>query len=277
MQDRYAGDVGDFLKYALLRWLCAPDASHPALRLGVVWYRVPDEDHNADGKHVAYLNPAHRQAAHLPTLDPDLYDRLATVVQGRQRSVAAIEAAGVLPPATTTFASPLDFRDLAKWARRERLARRKRWLDEALTATSGCDLIFADPDNGVRRSAHPTSRSRTTAVKHAYLGELANFVARGQSLVVYHHADRTGPIEDQVQRRLAELSQELPGCTPLGCVIARKGTVRLFLVAAAESHRSLLCERMQGLRTSVWAKVLEVQQWPGSGHSADYPWRGAID
>ena len=277
MQDRYAGDVGDFLKYALLRWLCAADASHPALRLGVVWYLVPDEDHNADGKHVAYLNPARRQAAHLRTLDPDLYDRLATVVQSRQRSVAAIEAAGVLPPGAATFASPLDFRDVDRQARSERLARRRSWLNRALIATSGCDLIFADPDNGIRLAGHPTPRSRTRAVKHAYIDELAEFVARGQSLVVYHHADRSGSIEDQVQWRLAELSQEVPGCTPLGCVIARKGSVRLFLVAAAESHRALLCERMQGLRTSVWAKVLEVKQWPGSGHLAGYPWRGAID
>ncbi len=161
MQDRYAGDVGDFLKYALLHWLCAADASHPALRLGVVWYLVPDEDHNADGKHVSYLNPAHREAAQLRTMAPDLYDRLATVVQSGQRSVAAIEAAGVLPAGTATLASPLDFRDLARWARRERLARRRSRLDRALAATSDCDLIFADPDNGIRRAAHLTSRSRS--------------------------------------------------------------------------------------------------------------------
>lgn len=277
MQDRYAGDVGDFLKYALLRWLCAADASHPALRLGVVWYRVPDEDHNADGKHVAYLSPSHRQAAHLRRLDPDLYDRLAMVVQREQRSVAAIEAAGVLPPGTRTFAAPLDFSDLSGQAPAWRLARRRGWLDGALAATSGCDLIFADPDNGIRRAAHPTSRARTIAVKHAYLDELAEFVARGQSLVVYHHAARRGSINDQVQWRLAELSEDMPGCTPLGCVIARKGSVRLLLVAAVESHRSLLCGRLQSLRTSGWAKVLEVQQGAGSGRSDSQPWRDRTD
>ena len=54
MQDRYAGDLGDFLKLGLLRYLVAATDGRPALRLGVVWYRVPDEAHNADGKHVAY-------------------------------------------------------------------------------------------------------------------------------------------------------------------------------------------------------------------------------
>jgi len=221
---------------------------------------VPDEDHNQDGKHIAYLNPGHREVEHLRTLDPDLYDRLAMVVLSGQRSVAAIEAAGVLPPGTRTFASPLGFRDLPSWATSERLARRRSWLDGAMAATGDCDLIFADPDNGFRPASHSVPRSRTKAVKHAYLDELAEFVARGQSVVVYHHADRKGPIESQVQWRLAELFQEVPGCTPLGCVIARRGSVRLLSVAAAELHRSFLSEKLQGLRTSVWAKVLQVQR-----------------
>ena len=57
MQDRYAGDLGDFLKLGLLRWLVAPSFDAPPHRLGVVWYLAPDESHNADGKHVAYLDP----------------------------------------------------------------------------------------------------------------------------------------------------------------------------------------------------------------------------
>ena len=57
MQDRYAGDLGDFLTFGLLRWLVP---SSGPLRLGVVWYRTLDEAHNADGKHIAYLQPGHR-------------------------------------------------------------------------------------------------------------------------------------------------------------------------------------------------------------------------
>src|SRR5829696_4979011 len=52
MQDRYVGDVGDFGKYGLLRTLGA------GLSLGVVWYLVPNESHNADGKHTSYLIPS---------------------------------------------------------------------------------------------------------------------------------------------------------------------------------------------------------------------------
>jgi hypothetical protein len=37
MQDRYAGDVGDYVKFALLRHLC------PGRRLGIAWYLHPDQ------------------------------------------------------------------------------------------------------------------------------------------------------------------------------------------------------------------------------------------
>jgi hypothetical protein len=59
VQDRYAGDLGDYLKLRLLRWL-APPGALASPRLGVVWYSTADETHNDDGKHVAYLDPGHR-------------------------------------------------------------------------------------------------------------------------------------------------------------------------------------------------------------------------
>ena len=50
MQNTYAGDVGDFGKLGLLRQL-----SKSQLIIGINWYLVPDENHNADGKHIGYI------------------------------------------------------------------------------------------------------------------------------------------------------------------------------------------------------------------------------
>ena len=108
MQDRYAGDLGDYLKFGLLRWLVPPDSPY-SLRLGVVWYRTLDEGHNADGKHIAYLQPGHRSSARLRPLDPDLYQRLTSVVASGRRSTAALADAGVLGTGTCFFGEPLDF------------------------------------------------------------------------------------------------------------------------------------------------------------------------
>ena len=50
MQGRYAGDIGDYVKFSLLRAIADPGD------LGVIWYLYPDERHNNDGRHIEYLD-----------------------------------------------------------------------------------------------------------------------------------------------------------------------------------------------------------------------------
>lgn len=166
-----------------------------------------------------------------------------------------------LPAGTKTFGRPLDFSPLAARGSADRLSYRKSWIENALAATAGCDLVFADPDNGIRRSSHSTARTRTKAVKHAYLDELAEFAARGQSLVIYHHADRSAPVIEQAKRRLADLAEEVPGIGPLAAVRARRGTTRLFLVAAAPRHLEHLTSKLSGLASSAWSKEFAIYWW----------------
>lgn len=255
VQDRYAGDLGDFLKFGLLRWL-APPGVPTSPRLGVVWYRTTDETHNADGKYVTYLDPCHRSAGRFRELDPDLYDRLSRVV-GTKRSTAGLAAAGLLSTGTCFFGDPLDFADLPRAARAARQARRRSWLQRAMDATVGCDLVFADPDNGIRVAAHLVPAHRTGAVKYAYLDELAAFVGRGQSLVVYHHADRTAAVEEQARHRLGDIARDL-SIKPIAAVRASRGTTRLFLVTATTSHADYLTDRLAALAVNPWATELRV-------------------
>src|ERR1700686_3636393 len=80
MQNRYVGDVGDFVKLALVK------ALSPGHRLGVVWYLVPNESHNADGRHIRYLNDSEWRR-----FDPEVFDALAKIVENGERTVAALE------------------------------------------------------------------------------------------------------------------------------------------------------------------------------------------
>lgn len=172
MQDRYAGDVGDFIKFALLR------ALSPGMTLGVTWYLFPDEAHNADGRHTAYLdNPSHWRE-----LDPALFDRLKTLV-ATERSVAALEASQVLD---AVFArEPLNHRAMPS---RHRSDARAAWFHRTAEKLKGCDLVFADPDNGLTDD-HPSRRSARGFGKQLPLQE-ALILGAGRSLVIYHHNSR---------------------------------------------------------------------------------------
>lgn len=167
----------------------------------------------------------------------------------------------MLGAGTCFFGDLLDFADLPVNARAARQERRRSWTQRALAATSGCDLIFADPDNGIRPALHPVPGHRTKAVKHAYLGELADFARRGQSLIAYHHADRSAAVEQQARRRLADFAHDVP-VTPIAAVRASRGTTRLFLVGAATPAQArYLTERITSLDRSPWAGELTAH-WP---------------
>jgi hypothetical protein len=222
MQNRYAGDVGDFLKLGLLRHLAAArTAGGAGLSTALNWYLAADEAHNGDGKHVAYLDPANRQHQSLASCDPDLVQRLARVV-GSGRSVEALEASGALPPGCATYHEML--RVQADPA--ERLA----WHRRALAAVDQADIVCADPDNGIcfvpwKPKLH----------KYALIGELADYARRGQSLVAYQHADRSATARDQAIRRLEALSAAVDQ-TPVAAILGHRGSCRFFLVTAAHGH-----------------------------------------
>jgi hypothetical protein len=135
---------------------------------------------------------------------------------------------------------------------------RRTWLERALAATAACQLIFADPDNGIRPAGHRQPAHRTKAVKHAYLDELAAFARRGQSLIVYHHADRSAPVDQQALRRLTDLTCGVP-VQPVAAVRASRGSSRLFLVGAASAdHFHYLTGRLAALQHGPWAGELTV-------------------
>jgi hypothetical protein len=96
VQDRYAGDIGDFGKFALLKGLQKAIGG----TLGVVWYRVVDEQHNNDGKYVGYLDQNK-----FKSLDDALLGGLTKVAKGRPRSIAALESAVPILSASRCFST----------------------------------------------------------------------------------------------------------------------------------------------------------------------------
>jgi len=255
MQNRYVGDVGDFGKYGLLRALCLPgsDASR-GFSLGVIWYLVPDESRNADGKHTTFLRLAPAKAAEYRDCDPSLYHSLREIVDGKARHVASIRESGILPAGTVFLEEPLTFDGMPHTgpaAREARLKHRGDWLQRALDATAGCDVIFVDPDNGLEVK---TQRHTRRGAKHVFFDELVPYLRRGQSLVIYHHMARNRSAADQIQQRVAQIVERLRGCdAPFGLRYGR-GTARAFFVVPTKAHRTVLLERAGRFVLGPWSR-----------------------
>ena len=217
MQDRYVGDIGDYAKYSFL------NALSNGQRLGIAWYLFPDQSHNADGKHIGYLNRPElwRHAA------PELFDLLKDVVVDGRRSTKSVEQSGYFP-ATTKFASErLEF----SGASAEQAPWRLDWYSRTEKELAGCDIVFADPDNGFCPD-DDFKLGQKAFWKRLPLRE-AQALASGRTAVFYHHnTRRAGGHDLENEHWLDVLGMDA------FAVKVSLGSVRTFFVANPDkNHR----------------------------------------
>jgi hypothetical protein len=239
MQDRYVGDAGDYAKYALLNAL-AGDERAP-LHLGVLWYLFPDEGHNGDGRHIAYL-----QQPIMAQRDPETHARLKNLVTSGQRSVDAVQRAGLLPPGTAYHSA------LAATAGTpvERATYRAGWFRDGLAALKAADLLFFDPDNGIETPSLKKSDYR--AGKYVFWEEIEAAWATGASIIVYNHLTRTAPATVQTAKLQAALVDRLPGIGLSAPLLFRRGSCRHLWVVAQTRHAHILKERIFRFLAKGW-------------------------
>jgi hypothetical protein len=247
MQNRYVGDVGDFAKYGLLRIV----AHETTRRLGVIWYLVADENHNTDGRHTGYLRDPI-----FVSLDPALHLSLQKLVSTNRRSIEAVEKSGILPNGTIFFGAPISQNAMSPPSRRDRGQRRASWVRKALAATNDSEIIFFDPDNGIETASVP--RDAPKGGKYVFWDELRSFWDRGQSLLIYHHLNRTATVAHQAKALKEKFVSRFPDAPLIHCFLSRRGSCRHFWLVAQNAHEPELRRVIDAVRQSAWRKYLEV-------------------
>lgn len=260
MQNRYVGDVGDFGKYGLLRRLCMPKegVEGTGLRLGVAWYLVPDEVHNADGKIVGYLNPTRTNLRNYRTCDPKLYDALATIIRDQDRSVFRVQTDGILPANTYFYSEILSFAgmpSIGQAVKTRCLGHRQDWLNGALDATRDSEIVFLGPDNGLE--IRSMARHRNKGPKHAFYDEISPFIQRGQSVIVIHHICHRDIVEE-IHARLDQLHQFISDYDQPFALSYHRGTSPAFFILPNKAHRDILVQRVKNMLDGPWAKHFEL-------------------
>lgn len=226
MQDRYVGDAGDFPKYGLLRRLVGKSGERP-IRVGVVWCLFPDETHNNDGRHVSYL---HRPE--FKKLDDPLLTALRKIVTSGNRCVAAVSSGALLPGNTVFCDAAASAPKALRLSPDERVHYRAGWLDQCFALTEKCDLVFFDPDNGLEIASVP--KRHPNAGKYVYWDELTPFWRRGQTLLVYHHLNRTMSAGRQIHGLRDRFRAKLDSAMVLPLVF-RRGSCRIFWLVYRDS------------------------------------------
>ena len=192
MKNQYIGDVGDYGKYGLLRFL-----ADKGVRIGVNWYLTkcdPTVSHGNDNKYLEKSANA--------VYDGDLFEAMKSLAHKKRKSVADVKARGLIPGAVY-FDEMLSTDDLPA---KERKAARVRWHRKAFVELIGAELVFADPDVGTLRD--PKLVSRKGAEHYADLHELAEYYGHGQDVVYYCHRARRN--DEAWRKKKTELSALCP-------------------------------------------------------------------
>jgi hypothetical protein len=253
MRNNYIGDIGDFVKFGLLRALCNPTAQDgsPSLALGIIWHLTTDPEKNNDGKHIHHYSKPERYR----DCDPKLFDILCTLVSDPNRSIQKIRTSELFPKTTTFFEEGLSFQGFGKRTKPAIDARqqhRSNWYERSKLSVSNCDVIFVDPDNGFETKT--TKRHHDKGPKYAFYDELQFHVDQNKSLIVYQHKTRSGTVETQIKTRMLELQQILGYKGEIHTLYFSTLGGRSFFILPAKQHLEIIEKRLDNLKQSLWKK-----------------------
>lgn len=238
MQNRYAGDVGDFGKLGMLRRI-----EKSGISVGVNWYLVGDENHNNDGKHIGYLENKKFRGC-----DDELLEKLKGMIAQKHRTVFVLEH--LEPLKTGKY-----FHERLYEPRRQDCVSRSEWHTQALNSMADCDLVFLDPDNGLLPKS--VGRASDKSIKYVLPEEIIDYYKVGHSVVFYSHRTRE-QLEVYLQR-FADLfaSTKLCGATVKG-LSYRRGTVRDYFFIIHEEHLAKIETSIQSLVDAKWREHFSV-------------------
>ena len=234
MQDRYAGDIGDYGKMALLREL-----QSQGLSVAVNWYLVEplESEKNSDGTYKQedgkYLIPEL-----LKDCDKDLACRLSIIAENENRSVHELEQADFIPGAIY-FSKPVPSID------------RMEWHHQALKVLAGADLVFVDPDNGMLVKSVGLKSARS--VKYTLYDEVRDYILRGQSVLIYNHRSRKP--ENRYFQEICSRLHEATGVqeSEILKITFPKCSVRDYLaVPASKEHREKIEGAFLSMVQGIW-------------------------
>lgn len=234
MKNQYAGDVGDYTKLGILRRL-----ENAGFSIGLNWYLTPDESEHSktftDGKHTKFLK------YDCDTPDKNLHCALKQIVESNNRSVTRLERAKL-------------FENVLFWNKMLEVKNRDEWHSEALKKLQKQDVIFLDPDNGLEvKSTKPYSKD---ANKYTTYKEVADYYAKGSTVIIYNHRDRK-PEGEYLKRFYQFKNMEETKDAKMFYLRASRYSVRDYLFLVQERHFSDLEKVIDAFLATEWCRYLK--------------------
>lgn len=230
MQNRYAGDIGDFGKLGFLKFI-----EKESLNVGINWYltepATKNENKNKDGKYK--MSKTNKTFLEYKQCDEKLFKKLEFVCNNK-RSVQTIEAQNPLKT-RLYYSTKID------------VEHRDEWHAKALKCLRKCDIVFLDPDNGLEVESAKSSKKKLS--KYVLLNEIKDYLDEEQSVVFYNHRSRK-----QIKEYFNDIYKKLKKITNIKpfSLSFHKGTIRDYIILANLKHLSKLLQAKNKMLDSEW-------------------------
>ncbi len=239
MKNQYVGDIGDFGKYGLLRFLAGK-----GIRVGVNWYLTKNDD-SADGRFTEYL-----KKDEFCKFDPVVFDTLKKVADTPEKNVQMIEAADLIPKALYYN----EMIDVSAKNSQGRKWSRQFWFNNSMLLLKDADLIFADPDNGLTTTKAIQSKG---SEKYVLPDELVRYYSAGKNVVYYCHKGRR--TKDAWERAKVVMKQYLPDAQIMA-VTYHKGTQRSYIFLVHPDDCRKYREYLDAFLETPWNKLFSDEE-----------------
>lgn len=246
MQDRYAGDIGDYGKIGLLGAI-----QRSGLSIGVNWYKTQptQQEYRSDGT-FRQNDGKYRIPPELAVCDLELADTLNNISQKEKRAIKDVENANLIPNA-------IYYDDNVT------VETRAIWHDNALNTLASPDLVFLDPDNGLLVKS--VGKRSVKSVKYAFYEEVSDYIRRGQSVMIYNHRSRKKPeiYFGEIYRNFQSID-EIRNKTIKIITFPRYSVRDYFIICANSSHSFKIQDALNILVQSAWGekKMCYLQEDP---------------
>jgi hypothetical protein len=234
MKNQYLGDIGDFGKYGLLRFL-----SSKGLVIGVNWYLTPN-DGGPDGRYTDYLSKNENRK-----YDEELFDLLQTIARNPDKNLGMAEVSKLIPNAVL-FDRMLKPESAQKIEDRRKL--RREGHAAAMNTLKDAMLIFADPDNGLSEK----SPGSVISSKYAFPTELADYYRREQDVVYYCHKGRR--TMDAWNDARMEMKKQISECS-IFTLTFHRGTQRSYIFVIHPEKREYYTRLIKEFLETPWKEL----------------------
>jgi len=235
MKNQYFGDINDYKKYSLLRFL----GGNGQIKTAVCW-ALTEDDSGTDGKRIKYLE----QPETWQKYDPIVFDHLRQHVLNKGiRRVNVIERADVLR--NCRFYDEIIQDDMHM---------RDQYFEEFFKFADGADLVFFDPDNGLGVKSVPRGKKKSS--KYIYWSEVETSYRSGHSILLYQHFPRK-PRESFIRG----LIQQFKALEGIPSVISYCTFHVAFLLIPQPHHEDMLIKNTAQVSRN-WGDLIRVRKHP---------------